>query len=449
MSREEEARPVPIGAERGPVRVAVPTEVPDSGERAEDVTPVELKPLSRNRNYTLLWVGQAFAEVGFSASMFAFPLLVLAITGSAGAAGLVLAADAVAQLALGLPAGALVDRWDRRRVMLACELTQVVSIGSLVAVLVLGTATVPHMVAVAVVMGLCRALFEPAEDASLPTLVPEEQVATAVAMNAARSSLGQMAGNALGGILFAVGRWVPFLLDVVTHLIAFIALAFLRMPPRPAVVAQDAHLGREILAGLRWVWSRREVRVTAVCAMALNLFFSAFYLVVIVLADQRGVPSGEIGVMAAMLGVGGIIGSLIAPYLHRVLSPYLSIVGVFWALTLLAPIAVLVDNGYLLGLLFAGMALLAPTANTTITTHQLLLTPDDLRGRLGGVMGVVVGGAAALGPALGGLLVEAVSAPTAVLTSAAGMAVVTLLVTVNPTLRRYPKQDPERREVPA
>ncbi|WP_285609970.1 MFS transporter [Actinokineospora globicatena] len=401
-------------------------------------------PLSRNRNYTLLWVGQACAEVGFSASMIAFPLLVLALTGSAAASGLVLAADAVAQLVVGLPAGALVDRWDRRRVMLACEAANVVALGSLVVAIVTAKATIPHMVAVAVVLGVCRALFEPAEDASLPSLVPDEQLATAISLNAARSSIGQMAGNALGGVLFAVGRWVPFLLDLVTHFISLLALVFLRMPRRAPKV-EESHLGREIVEGMRWVLAHREVRVTAVCALALNFFFSAYYLVVIVLAERGGVSSAEIGVMAAMLGVGGIIGSLLAPYLHRVLTPYLSIAGVFWVLTALAPLAVLTDRGLVLGALFAGMALLAPTANTTISTHQLLLTPDALRGRLSGVMSVVVGGAAALGPALGGVLVEAVSPDTAVLVAAAGMAVVTLLVTINPTLRRYPGKS-EREE---
>ena len=89
------------------------------------------------------------------------------------------------------------------------------------------------------------------------------------------------------------------------------------------------------------------------------------------------------------------------------------------------------------------MALLAPTANTTINTHQLLLAPDGLRGRLSGVMSVVTGTAAAAGPALGGLLVELVPATTAVLVCAAGMAVVTVLVTLNPTLRHYP---PKRKE---
>jgi MFS family permease len=404
-------------------------------------------PLSRNRNYQILWGSQVLSEVGFNASLIAFPLLVLALTGSAAASGLVLAADALAQLLAGLPAGALVDRWDRRKIMLGCEAAQSLTLASLVAALWWDVATVSHMVAVAVVMGVCRALFEPAEDACLPSVVAEDQLAAAVALNSGRAAVGQMSGTAAGGFLFAIGRWVPFALDVVAHAVAFVALLFLRMPPREVVARPIRHLGREIREGLRWVWHRREVRVTALCAVALNLFFNAFYLVVIVLAQSRGVPPGEIGVMAAMLGVGGILGALLAPVLLRVLSPYVSIMGVFWALAVLTPLAIVIDSGYVLGVLFAGMALLAPTANTTILTHQLLLTPDELRGRLSGVMSVVAGTAAALGPALGGVLAGFVPPTQAVLVCAAGLALVTVLVTVNPTLRRYPRDVRQREEV--
>jgi MFS family permease len=395
-------------------------------------------PLSRNRNYRLLWTSQVLSEFGFNASTIAFPLLVLAVTGSAAASGLVLGASAAAQLAAGLPAGALVDRWNRKTVMLACEAAQVMAAGSLVAALLSGVASVPHMVAVAAVFGVCAALFEPAEEATLPNLVPAEQLSTAVATNSARGYLGHLSGTAAGGFLFALGRSVPFAVDVLTHAVAFVTLAFVRVPRRAVAAAPMGRLGPEIADGLRWVWGHRHIRVTALCAVVLNLFFSAFYIVVIVLAQRRGIPSGQIGVMAAMLGVGGLVGALLAPYLHRKISSYLSIVGVFWALALLTPVAVLIHNGYLMGVLFAAMALLPPTANTTIMTQQLLLTPDELRGRLSGVIGLVTGVAATVGPLLGGLLVTLVSGSQAVLLCAAGIAAITLVVTVNPTLRAFP-----------
>jgi uncharacterized protein YbdZ (MbtH family)/predicted MFS family arabinose efflux permease len=395
--------------------------------------------LSRNRNYRLLWTGQALSLFGFNAATIAFPLLTLAVTGSAAASGAVLGAVAAAELVAGLPAGALVDRWNRRAIMLACEAVQCVVAASLVVAAVLHAVTLAHLFAVAVAVGLCGALFEPAEDASLPSLVPADQLGTAVALNSARGSIGQLAGAGAGGFLYAAGRFLPFLVDAVTHAAAFVALAFVRIPPRPAVRTPRRHLAREMAEGVAWVWRQRDIRVTTGCAIVLNLFFSGFYVVVLVLARARGVPAGQIGLMAAMLGVGGLVGALAVPVLSRVLSPYASILGVFWALTALTPLVVLVHSGYLLGALFFAMALLPPSANTTIMTRQLLSTPDGLRGRLTGVLGLAMGVAATTGPVLGGLLIELLGGPRAVLTCSAGITLVTLVATASPTLRRIPR----------
>ncbi|HKR50296.1 MAG TPA: MFS transporter [Pseudonocardiaceae bacterium] len=394
--------------------------------------------LSRNRNYQLLWISQVLSGVGLSASVLAFPLLVLALTGSAAASGLVLGSIAAGQLLAGLPAGALVDRWDRKKIMLGCEATQVIAAVSLVAVLWWDVAHIAHLVVVAVVMGVCGALFSPAENACLPRVVPAEQLSTAVALNAARTSVAQLSGTAAGGFLFAVARFVPFLADALAHALACALLAFLRVPPREVPREPTRHLGREIVTGLRWVWGHRHIRVTALCAVVLNAFFSAFYVIVIVLAVARGVPSGQIGIMAAMLGGGGLLGALVAARLSALVSPYVSIIAVFWVIAALTPLAAFLTSGYLLGALLAAMAVLPATANTAIITRQLLLTPDDLRGRLSSVLGIVTGVAATLGPVLGGLLAAALPGTLAVLVCAGGIAAAALVATLSPTLRSFP-----------
>jgi MFS family permease len=396
-------------------------------------------PLSRNRNYQILWGSQALSIFGVNATFIAFPLLVLALSGSAAASGLVLGVSAAAELVAGIPAGALADRWDRKKIMLGCEAVQCVTTAGLVVALWWHVANVVMLLVVAAVLGACESVFRPSETASLPNIVPTEQVSGAISMNAARAYLGNLSGTAAGGFLFAVGRFVPFAANLVAHAGSFVALLFLRLPARPAPPpAPVRHLGAEMVAGLRFMWGHRHIRVTALCAVVLNLFFSAFYIVVIVLARTRGLPSGEIGIMAAMLGVGGIAGALAAPWLTKRLRPYLSIISVFWTLTVLTPLAVFVHSGYLMGGLFAAMALLPPAANTAIMTEQLLRTPDELRGRLSGVLGVLAGIAVALGPTLGGALAQAVSGTEAVLLCSAGIAVVTVLVTFNPTLRHFP-----------
>jgi len=396
-------------------------------------------PLSRNRNYQLLWGSRMLSGFGLSSAGIAFPLLVLTTTGSAAESGVVLGTIAASQLAAGLPAGVLADRWNRKYIMVGCEAMLAAAAASLVVAITRHALTIPHIIVVAAVIGICGSLFEPTESASLPNLVQDRQVSTALAMNYARSSLGHLAGTSAGGFLFAVGRAVPFVADMFGHAAACSALMFLHIPAPAARPQPAGNLRSEMLDGLRWVWQQRIIRVLAICALVLNFFFTAFYLVIIVLARRRGIPSGEIGVMAAMLGAGGVAGSLLAPYLHNKLSPFTSIASVFWVLTALTPTAVFIYSGYLMGALFFGIALLPPTANTTILTRQLLTTPDHLRGRLSGVIGLIVGAAAAIGPMLGGILIEVLPGTQAVLVCAAGIAAVTAVITVNPTLRHFPR----------
>ncbi|MGX7828084.1 MFS transporter [Actinokineospora sp. 24-640] len=396
-------------------------------------------PLSRNRDYRLLWIGQGLSEVGIGASTVALPLLVLAITGSAAASGLVLAAHAAAQLVAGIPAGVLVDRWNRRRVMLLCEAVQAVTVAGIALAAFSGTASLPLLLVLAAVLGLCQALFEPAEASTLPALVGPAQLPTAIALNAARGYVGLLAGTAIGGALFAARRWAPFGLQALAHAASFGLLLFLRIPDREPGPVVRPNFRRELTEGLRWVWQDRHIRAVTGCAIGLNFFFQAFYLIVLALVAGRGAPPGEIGLMAAMLGVGGVLGALVAPRLHRALSPRMAILGTMWVIAALMPFAAIAPNTYAVGALLAAAAFLAPTASTTITTYQLLRTPENLRGRMAATMAVTIGVAAVAGPATGGLLADAINPTHAVLACAAGTALLSLLFTLTPALRSFPK----------
>ena len=396
-------------------------------------------PLSRNLNYKLLWVSQALSQFGGNAAGIAFPLLVLAITNSPAMVGLVLGTGAAASLIVGLPAGALVDRWDRKKVMLGCVAVDVIATASLITALWLGAAGVVHLIVVAAVWGMCAAMFGSAEGACLPALVSNDQLPTAVSLNAGRGDLAHLLGTAVGGFLFAIGKFVPFLMDALTRVVGFFTLLFVRVPARDVRPEPISRLGREIVVGIRWVSQHRSLRVIGLLAVGLNMFLAAYFVIIIVLAHARGVPSGEIGVMVALMGIGGIIGSLVAPYLFRRLTPYFCIIAVFWVVTLLTPITIFMRNGYLMGMLFAVIAFVAPTANTTVDTYLLVLTPDELRGRIGSVMGIFIGSAAVAGPALGGFLMEMVPGNQAVLLCAGGVGMVTVLGTISSTLRNFPR----------
>ena len=163
-------------------------------------------PLRQNREFVALWLGQGVSNLGISISSFAYPVVVLAATGSgvkAGAVGSVLSATA---FFLRLPAGALVDRWNRRAILVACDLGRVVNAGGFALALALGHFWYPHVLLVAFVEASLGVLFGPAEAAAVRRVVGAERAREAIAANASRSAVPGVLGPPLGGVLLGAGR---------------------------------------------------------------------------------------------------------------------------------------------------------------------------------------------------------------------------------------------------
>lgn len=392
-------------------------------------------PLRRNRAYHLLWIGTTVSETGLNVSTIAFPLLALAATGSPGVAGAVSAVNALAQVAAGLPAGALVDRWDRKKIMVSCVLVRAAMLGVLAAAIATGHVTSWLLLVTAAVAGAATSLFDPAERASLPSVVTAEQLPTALSVNTARMHLGQLAGTSGGGFLFGLGRAVPFLADALAHLVAFLALVFVRLPERERRRSPLSAIPREIAAGFAFLARQPFLRSTTLLLLGLNLLFQALFLVVIVAAEGSGAAPGQVGIMAAMFGIGGLIGALLAPRISRSLTPRQAIIGIIWLLAALVPLMALTSGAMVWGGFLAAMAFLAPSAYTVIGTQQILLTPDDMRGRLNAATNLFGGGAQAGGAALGGLLSQWLSGPQAMLCCAGGLALLGVVGTAAGSLR--------------
>lgn len=176
-------------------------------------------PLWRNRDFLLLWTGQVVSTIGARVSGIAYPLIVLAISGSAAQAGLVSAAQTAPFLIWFLPAGALVDRWPRKRIMLAADAGRAVALASVAVAVLLGQIMIGYLIVVAFVEGTLYVFFLLAETAALPHVVPKPQLPTAVAQNQARDQGAGLIGQPLGGILFGLGHAVPFAADAVSYLV--------------------------------------------------------------------------------------------------------------------------------------------------------------------------------------------------------------------------------------
>lgn len=217
----------------------------------------DVVPLHRNRDFRRLWVGEALSDLGANASALAFPLLVLAVTGSPFQAGLVGAASLAAGAVLSLPAGAIVDRFDRKRLMIYCDLSRFIALGGLGLAVVADRASLALILTAVVVEAAASTLFGPAHSAALRHIVPRSQLGTAAARNESRSYATSLAGGPIGGALFAVSRAAPFLADALTYLASLVAIARIRKPLEEERSSEEPRHGAQpARSPLRWTADR-------------------------------------------------------------------------------------------------------------------------------------------------------------------------------------------------
>lgn len=186
------------------------------------------RALSHERDFTVLWVAQTVSELGSRVSMFVFPLLAYALTGSTLVAGLIEAVNLLGVAGALLPAGVLADRFDRRRIMRVASGGGAVLYGSLVLAITLDKLTVTHLLAVALGTGLATGVFSPAEASAVRSVVPTELLPTALAQNQARRHVASLVGGPFGGALYGLARSLPFATDAISYAVSWVLLGRIR-----------------------------------------------------------------------------------------------------------------------------------------------------------------------------------------------------------------------------
>ena len=398
--------------------------------------------LWRNRNFLTLWSGQIVSSLGSRMTATAMPLLVLALTGSATDAGAVGAVSALPYL-LSLPVGTLVDRWNLRRILFWSELVSGLALAGIPVALSFHALTVAQIAATGFVVSWCTVFFGLAEHAALPRIVPSHQFGAAIAQNEAKSRGAVLVGPPLGGALFGIGRALPFVFDAVSYLASAISLLFVRgefqsRGEHDTEISPRAIL-RETVEGLRWVWRNSFGRAAVSLVGASNAVFSALILMLVVSTQRHGASSAQIGLMLGIYGAGGLAGALVAGRVYRYFPPKSVIIGINWAWAALLPLMLTTQNPSLLGLIGGATAFLGPLWNVVMMQYQLVIVPDEMRGRVGGAVQTLVSGTVPLGTLGAGFLLAAVGPKQSLLTLVGVMAAIALAGTISPAIRHAPE----------
>ena len=305
-------------------------------------------PLRKNHDYMRLWFAQVVSGFGTATSSVVYSLLVLSLTGSPAAAGVAAALGALPYLVLCIPAGALIDRWDRRRVMVVCDLARFIAISTIPLALWLNVLSLWQIYLIAIIEGTFFVFHSLAEVAALPGVVSTEQLPAATAQSHAALGAARVAGPSLGTFMYeSVGRAAPFVIDALSFLLSALVLSRIRKTLSGNARAPVGNLGAQMVEGLRWLWTQPLIRTMALLTSGINLVSSATPLIMILLAKQLNVSDFELGVMFSIGGIGSIVGSLIGGRVQRRWTFGQVIAFTVWAqallfsLFLLAPSAVL------------------------------------------------------------------------------------------------------------
>lgn len=392
--------------------------------------------LWRNLDYLLLWGGQTVSTIGTGVSTIAYPLLVLLVTGSPAQAGFISALRALVYVVLVLPAGALLDRWDRKQVMIICDMGRALSLGSIAFVAAFGHVTLLQLYITSLVEVALGTFFNIAEISCIPQVVAKEQLPSAMGRVQATDGIASLIGPPLGGTLFVLSSLFPFLADAVSYVVSVGTLLFIRTSFQEKHSKAVRHLHIEIAEGLRWLWREPLIRSMAFIT-GVNVFCGAGYtLIIIIIAQLHHASDSTIGLIFGIGGVGGILGSLLVGATQKRLSFAQIVVGTLWLTALFWSGLIVLPDALLLGLITATLFFITPFYNTIYISYRLALTPDALRGRVNSVARLMGFGLAPLGLALTGILLQ-VSGPQITLLLLIGVQVVLAVVaTMNKPIRQ-------------
>ena len=409
-------------------------------------------PLRRNKNFQLLWTGSVAAFVGLSVADIAYPLAILAMTRSPFRAGLFATVQLIAMMLLTLPVGQLLDRVDRRRALLFGEGLRTVVVAGVAAAYVGGVLNFWELMVAAVALGAAQP-FGSARMLMVRTVVPEEQLTTALTQEQVRNHGAELVGPPLGGALFAASRALPFVFCAAMTLMSFVCALFVKLPAKLATDATTSagsagSPGSEVsadpaepadaggaLAGLRIVLRTPLMRATALTLTLVNMVGYPLYLCLIVLMERQGSSSRAVGFVVGAMAAGGLAGTLYVKPLHRLFRPgWLLIAACAWFTAGIGAVAVLHTPAEAAALMFLS-GLPIPAAVVMINILILQQVPDEQRGRTNAALQTLMAGGMPLGMLTAGVALQYLSPRTTLIALAAGMAAAALYAASQHALR--------------
>jgi predicted MFS family arabinose efflux permease len=365
-------------------------------------------PARLGRSFRWLLASSVTSNVGDGVALAAGPLLVASQTRDPLLVSMALLAQTLPQLLFGVPAGAIVDRHDRRRLVAGVNLARALVLATLAATIVTGTVNIAVVLAVLFVLGTAETFADVGSASLLPRLVRREDLGIGNArLQGGFLLTNQLLGPPIGAFLFAAGMALPFATNAACFALGALLVSRIVLGPagEDAPARGSSGLRAEMAEGLRWLVAHPPMRTLALTIVAFNVTFGAAWSVLVLYAgDRLGMDEVGFGLLTTAMAIGGIIGTVSYGRLERRFS-LADIMRVGLVIETLTHLSLALTTSQPVAL--ATMVVFGAHAfvwGTTSTVVRQRAVPDALLGRVTGVYTVGVFGGIVVGTPIGGLL---------------------------------------------
>ncbi|HVO90943.1 MAG TPA: MFS transporter [Casimicrobiaceae bacterium] len=399
-----------------------------SGEKIAGKSPARPAPSPwsplRNGLFRNLWIATIVSNVGTWMQDVGAGWLMTSLSSSPSMVALVEAADSLPVMLLALPAGALADILDRRRLLIGVQVYLSIAAGALGVMTLLGLTTPWILLGFIFALGVGTAVVMPAWSAIVPDLVSTEELSSAVALNSIAINVSRAIGPSIAGVLVAaVGPWLVFVLNALSYVGILVVLARWKREHHKSTLPAERFVSA-IRVGMRFVLHTRPLQMVLLRGLAFFAFASAtwsLFPLIVRRELQRGPQT--YGLLLTCIGVGAVAGAMVLPWLRTRLSrdQLVAAASVLYALAALA-LAHLQDVALLaVAMLATGVAWISILSALQVSAQMTL--PPWVRARGLAAFVVVFMGGMALGSVLWGQVANQVGIPAALTTAAVGMVV--------------------------
>jgi MFS family permease len=371
--------------------------------------------LLRQPGFLKLWIGQSVSVIGSQISGLAFPVLAVTyLQANEFEMGLLNAADTSAFLVFGLLAGALVDRWVKRKVMLVADLVRMFAVAIIPVLWMLGVLNIYHLIVIGAILSIATVFFDVSYQSYIPILLPKEYIGVGNARLETSSQISGIAGPGIVGALLNIFK-APVLLifDAASFFISAVSLWFIKDREVPKPKEDRKPLKTEIAEGLKFVWNQKLLRAISFTTSTSNLFgtvVGTMFALYLLSPKNLNLSVASFGILMSIGSIGGLIGATVTPRLIKLVGEGPLVV---WSAVLMGSVQFLIPLAWYIPqdwalVPLAGQAFLtsffALTYNITQVTARQRLCPEHLLGRMNASIRFMVWGSMPIGALISGVL---------------------------------------------